>query len=217
MLIKPISYTAREPQRPSDASRLLRYLIAGEGGSCVASMLHRLAGPPFVRRMVQRVLPWDDPRRAAEDIAHQLFAIVRRGCPDAKLARQVYAHFVLSFAPRRRTRRASGAPEQSGALAPELTFTSALRIVLDALENIGVGEYLPLYLVFHRNRRHLHAHAVVGLFTYGTSRCCAHELNLMTIRAISKQVILAHDLAAASSILRRRHVNIVERFPYFAN
>ena len=58
MMIKVMSYTAMEPQRPGDLARLLRYMLDAKVGAPEMDAILRLAGPPFVRRLVQRTFPW---------------------------------------------------------------------------------------------------------------------------------------------------------------
>ena len=84
--------------------------------------------------------------------------------------------------------------------------------MLDALSRLGVGDHLPLFLVFHGDRRHLHAHAVVGLFANGFSRCLVCELNTSTIWRIAKQVDREFGLGRVTPGLRNRHGQVVDSF-----
>ncbi len=108
MLIKIMQYTAANPQQPGDLARLLRYLLEAKSCDKTLDDFVRLAGPPFARALIQRFMPFGATRRAAaDDIAHQLFDHVRRGCAGAdSLPRQVYVHIVLSFSPRLRRSKA---------------------------------------------------------------------------------------------------------------
>ena len=73
MMIKVMSYTAIEPQRPGDLARLLRYMLDAKVGAPEMDTVLRLAGPPFVRRLVQRTFPWGaDNRLSADDVALRL-------------------------------------------------------------------------------------------------------------------------------------------------
>ena len=210
MMIKVVSFTAMDAQRPHDLKSLLRYLVVGRGGSGGLSAFTRLFGPPFARHIIQRLWPFDgDFRLAAHDVSHQLFSRVRLGCFDKTLPRQVFAHVILSFAPRRRQRSVDGfAP----VAAVESTYFGALRIVLDALSRLGVADHLPLFLVFHGDRRHLHAHAVVGLFAAGFSGCLVCELNTSTIWRIAKQVDKEFGLGRVTPGLRNRHDQVIDAF-----
>ena len=65
MLIKIIQYTAADPQKPGDLARLLRYLLEAKSGDKSLDDFLRLAGPPFARRLIQRLMPFGATRRAA--------------------------------------------------------------------------------------------------------------------------------------------------------
>ena len=210
MMIKVVSFTAMDAQRPHDLKSLLRYLVVGRGGSGGLNAFTRLFGPPFARHIIQRLWPFDgDFRLAAHDVSHQLFSRVRLGCFGRTLPRQVFAHVIFSFAPRRRQRGVDGLAPVAAA---ESTYFGVLRIVLDALSRLGVGDHLPLFLVFHGDRRHLHAHAVVGLFANGYSRCLVCELNTSTIWRIAKQVDREFGLGRVTPGLRNRHGQVVDSF-----
>lgn len=211
MMIKVIPFTAVDPQRPHDLKSLLRYLIVGRGGSGGIDVFTRMFGPPFARHIIQRVWPFGvDFRIAAHDASHQIFSRVRLGCSEVSLPRQVYAHVILSFAPRRRRQEvdgfgASGHPFES-------PYSGALRIVLDALKRLGVNDHFPLFVVLHGDRRHLHAHAVVGLFARGIPRCGICELNRSSVRKISKQVDLDFGLGRVTAKQVDRHGQIVTSY-----
>lgn len=130
MLIKIMQYTAADPQRPGDLARLIRYLVDAKTGDKELDDFVRLAGPPYTRRLIQRFMPFGVHRRnAADDIAHQFFDHVRRGCSGAGgLPRQVYVHIVLSFSPtlRKSKARTKAATEAKAiADAKELAIATA--------------------------------------------------------------------------------------------
>ena len=77
MMIKVMSYTAIEPQRPGDLARLLRYMLDAKVGAPEMDAVLRLAGPPFVRRLVQRTLPWGINSRLS---GHELALHTHHGC-----------------------------------------------------------------------------------------------------------------------------------------
>ena len=280
MLIKIIQYTAAEPQKPGDLARLLRYLLEAKSGDKSLDDFVRLAGPPFARRLIQRLMPFGATRRAAaDDIAHQLFDHVRRGCAGVDaLPRQVYVHIVLSFSPRLRRSKARvkaaadaqarldareravaearaeakarwkaevGAQPASGGAAaevvdsrgeaveaitphavrpgaptasalgirstPESLFSRTSRIALDALENMGVGEHFPMFLVVHGDKRHVHAHAVVALYVVGSTQCKVHlkAKGKPNPGEIAKSVDMAYGLPPTSRKLKSRHRAVV--------
>ena len=281
MLIKIMQYTAAGPQQPGDLARLLRYLLEAKSGDRALDDFVRLAGPPFARRVIQRFMPFGaDRRAAADDIAHQFFEHVRRGCAGAdSLPRQVYVHIVLSFSPRLRRSKARmkaaaeaqadmvaraqaiadekaeakarwkaepGAQTASsgsvagvvdpnvgagvavtpqaihpGALsvsAPviqpiqESLFSRTSRIALDALENMGVGEHFPMFLVVHGDKRHVHAHVVVALYVVGSPQCKVHikAKGKAKPSEIAKSVDLAYGLPRISGKLKSRHRAVVD-------
>ena len=207
MMIKVMRYFAKEPQRPRDLARLLRYLFAARSGDEEVDAFVRLAGPPFVRRLIQRCIPWGtDVGNAADDLAHQMFAHARAGCSDFDLLpRHVYSHVVLSFSPRLRRGVDTKTPRATDAGRTESTYSRSLRIVLDLLENLGVGEHFPMVVVVHGDRRHLHAHVVLGHFVAGSPSCKLHLLNSSTLRSFARQVALVYQLPGASRVLRDRH------------
>lgn len=127
MLIKIMQYTAADPQRPGDLARLIRYLVDAKTGDKELDDFVRLAGPPYTRRLIQRFMPFGVHRRnAADDIAHQFFDHVRRGCSGAGgLPRQVYVHIVLSFSP---TLRKSKARTKAAAEAKAIADAKELAI-----------------------------------------------------------------------------------------
>lgn len=281
MLIKVMQYTAAEPQRPGDLARLLRYLIEAKTGDKTLDDFVRLAGPPVTRRVIQRFMPFGTDRRAAaDDIAHQFFEHVRRGCFGAgSLPRQVYVHIVLSFSPRLRRSKARmqaaaeaqarmaaqeqavaaakaeakarwkalsrtpAAPEVAGSSphtgaevtplgadpgalqgsAPvprpieESLFSRTSRIALDALENMGVGEHFPMFLVVHGDKRHVHAHVVVALYVVGSQPCKVHLSwkGKLRLADIAKSVDLAHGLPRISGPLKSRHRAVVDSLNRF--
>ncbi len=209
MMIKVMSYTAMEPQRPGDLARLLRYMLDAKVGAPEVDAALRLAGPPFVRRLVQRALPWGaDSRLAADDLAHQMFQHIRAGCEGEALPRQVYSHVVLSFSPRL-SRKAVLDPKVHPGLGRHSVFAKSLRIVLDALENLGVGKHFPLIAVMHGDRSHLHGHVVVAHHVAGSPPCRIHARNSSTLRFIARNLAQAHGLPSASSTLGTKHKNIV--------
>ena len=281
MLIKIMQYTAAAPQQPGDLARLLRYLIEAKSGDKSLDDFVRLAGPPFARRLIQRFMPFGATRRAAaDDIAHQLFDHVRRGCAGAdSLPRQVYVHIVLSFSPRLRRSKARlkaaaeaqarmdareqavaeakaeakarwkadvGAQATSGGAVAEVAdtntdagmavtlqavnpsalnssipnihpiqeslFSRTSRIALDALENIGVGEHFPMFLVVHGDKRHVHAHVVVALYVVGSPQCKVHikAKGKTKPSEIAKSVDLAYGLPPTSRKLKSRHRAVVD-------
>ena len=227
MMIKVMSYTAMEPQRPGDLARLLRYMLDAKVGAPEMDAVLRLAGPPFVRRLVQRTLPWGinsrlsahdlalhphhgcglvgaDSRLSADDLAHQMFQHIRAGCQGQELPRQVYSHVVLSFSPRL-SRRAALDPKVRPGLGRHSVYAKALRIVLDALENLGVGEHFPLIAVMHGDRSHLHSHVVVAHHVAGSPPCRIHARNSSTLRSIARNLAQAHGLPITSSTLGKKH------------
>lgn len=281
MLIKIMQYTAANPQQPGDLARLLRYLLEAKSGDKTLDDFVRLAGPPFARRLIQRFMPFGATRRAAaDDIAHQLFDHVRRGCAGAdSLPRQVYVHIVLSFSPRLRKSKArmnaaaeaqarmlareqaiadekaaamadwkasEGAKAASGSAVakvvdpngvaglavtpqavmpgaldvsatgicpiPESLFSRTSRIALDALENMGVGEHFPMFLVVHGDKRHVHAHVVVGLYVVGSPQCKVHikAKGKAKLSEIAKSVDSAYGLPRISGKLKSRHRAVVD-------
>lgn len=210
MMIKVIPFTAVDPQRPHDLKSLLRYLIVGRGGSGGLDAFTRLFGPPFARHIIQRVWPFGvDFRIAAHDTSHQIFSRVRMGCSEVSLPRQVYAHVILSFAPRRRRRVVDDSAQVAAFESP---YSGALRIVLDALKRLGVNDQFPLFVVLHGDRRHLHAHAVVGLFAMGIPRCGICELNRSSVWKIAKQVDLDFGLGRVTAKQVDRHGQIVTSY-----
>lgn len=281
MLIKIMQYTAANPQQPGDLARLLRYLIEAKSGDKSLDDFVRLAGPPFARRLIQRFMPFGATRRAAaDDIAHQLFDHVRRGCAGAdSLPRQVYVHIVLSFSPRLRRSKArmkaaadaqvrmhareqaveeakaeakarwkaeAGAQPTAGGVAadvvdsnadagvavtpqavipgapivsapgrrpiPESLFARTSRIALDALENMGVGEHFPMFLVVHGDKRHVHAHVVVALYVVDSPQCKVHikAKGKAKPSEIAKSVDLVYGLPRTSGKLKSRHRAVVD-------
>ena len=281
MLIKIMQYTAANPQQPGDLARLLRYLLEAKSGDKTLDDFVRLAGPPFARRLIQRFMPFGATRRAAaDDIAHQLFDHVRRGCAGAdSLPRQVYVHIVLSFSPRLRRTKArmkaaaeaqvsmlareqaiedekaaakadwkarEGAKTAAGCAVatvvdpngvaglavtpqavnpdalgdsapcvgpiPESLFSRTSRIALDALENMGVGEHFPMFLVVHGDKRHVHAHVVVALYVVGSPQCKVHikAKGKAKPSEIAKSVDVAYGLPRISGNLKIRHRAVVD-------
>ena len=281
MLIKIMQYTAADPQQPGDLARLLRYLMEAKSGDKTLDDFVRLAGPPFARRVIQRFMPFGaDRRAAADDVAHQFFEHVRRGCAGAaSLPRQVYVHIVLSFSPRLRRSKArmkaaaeahvrmrareqaiaeakaeakagwtaaAGAKAASGGLAAEVVnpiadagvavthpavnpgalgvsapgigpieeslFSRTSRIALDALENMGVGERFPMFLVVHGDKRHVHAHVGVALYVVGSPQCKVHikAKGKAKPSEIAKSVDLAYGLPRSSGKLKTRHRAVVD-------
>lgn len=205
MMIKVMSYTAMEPQRPGDLARLIRYMLDAKVGAPEVDAVLRLAGPPFVRRLVQRTLPWGaDSRLSADDFAHQMFQHIRAGCQGHELPRQVYSHVVLSFSPRL-SRKAVLDPKVRPGLGRHSVFAKAIRVVLDALENLGVGEHFPLIVVMHGDRSHLHSHVVVAHHVAGSPPCHIHARNPSTLRSIARNLAQAHGLPMASSTLGNKH------------
>lgn len=209
MMIKVMSYTAMEPQRPGDLARLIRYMLDAKVGAPEVDAVLRLAGPPFARRLVQRTLPWGtDSRLYADDLAHQTFQHIRAGCQGQELPRQVYSHVVLSFSPRLSRRAALDSKVRPG-LGRHSVYAKALRIVLDALENLGVGEHFPLIAVMHGDRSHLHSHVVVAHHVAGSPPCRINARNPSTLRSIARNLALAHGLPMASSTLGNKHKAVV--------
>nr|WP_315186471.1 hypothetical protein [uncultured Albidiferax sp.] len=209
MMIKVMSYTAAQPQKPGDLARLLRYMLDAKVGTPDVDAALRLAGPPFVRRLVQRTLPWGaDSRLSADDLAHQMFEHIRAGCKEQGLPRQVYSHIVLSFSPRL-SRRAALDPKVRPGLGRHSVFAKALRIVLDALENLGVGEHFPMIAVMHGDRRHLHCHVVVAHHVADSPPCRIHARNPSTLRSIARNLAQAHGLPMSSSTLGKKHKAVV--------
>lgn len=210
MLIKRMPYRSAISQRVCDISRHVRYLLAGRSGDG-SRILMRLAGPPYARRLIQRVMPFGESYKdAAKDIGRQLFTHVRNGCLDHAMPRQIYSHVVLSYAPRYRSRVALGPLFQEDHAAVEATYSGALRIALDTLTMLGVEACFPIYVVVHADRRHMHAHALLGLYAVGVSPCQILDLNASTIRAVARRIDQKHDLARASAGLRARHQLITE-------
>lgn len=205
MMIKIMSYTAAPPQKPGDLARLLRYMLDAKAGAPEVDAVLRLAGPPFVRRLIQRALPWGaDSRLTADDLAPQMFEHIRAGCEGRELPRQVYSHVVLSFSPRL-SRKAALDPKVRPGLGRHSVFAKALRIVLDALENIGIGEHFPMVAVMHGDRSHLHSHVVVAHHVAGSPSCRIHSRNPSTLRSIARNLAQAHGLPMASSTLGNKH------------
>jgi hypothetical protein len=212
MLIKIMPYMSKEPHRKRDVARHVRYLLTGKvcrTDSSESSL--RLAGPPHAQRIIQRVLPSDDYRRAASDVAHQMVAEVLAGYVGEARPHQLYAHVVLSLVPRFRSRTALAPIEVADAVGmqTEGTFFGALRISLDTLARLDADTRYPLYLVVHADRRHLHAHALVGLYAQGAPPCRITTFNSSTIRAIARAIDHEHGLAKPSHGLRNAHGRLI--------
>ena len=215
MFIKIVPFTAAEPQRPCDLAGLLRYILSGRAGSGGDDLFRRLAGPPFVRRVVQRVMPCGaNFRLAAEDLARQMFDWVKCGRLGRSLPRQVYAHIIVSFDRGYRSRKSPIDFPLDTKSSPVSTYTRSLRIVLDTLENLGVDPRLPLFFALHDDKRHLHAHVVVVLYAQGASDNDVHELNSSQIRAVARGIDLKYGLGRKTSSRKSRHVQTVN--PYVA-
>ena len=213
MFIKIIPFTAADPQRPCDLSGLLRYILTGRGGIGGADLFMRLAGPPFVRRVVQRVMPYGaDFRLAAEDLAQQMFDWCKRGRVGRSLPRQVYAHIIVSFDRGYRSRKSPTHIPFDTKSSLESTYTRSLRIVLDTLEKLGVDPRLPLFFALHDDQRHLHAHVVVLLYAEDASDSLVHVINSSRIRAVAREIDLKYGLGRKSSALKARHIQTANPF-----
>lgn len=213
MLIKIISHTASEPQRPGELTRLLRYIIAGHSGTGGADVFKRLAGPIFTRRIVQRVNPYEeDFRLAVSDVAAQFYDLIRKGCFDRDLPRQVYSHVIISFAPafRRRVARMNSALTKSKPI--ESTYSRALWIVLDTIAELGISQKMPLFLAVHDDKRHLHAHVVVALYAKETLDCDIHKTNRAKILSIANKMDRVHGVGRISQALQRKHESVSNPF-----
>ena len=94
---------------------------------------------------------------------------------------------------------------------PESLFSRTSRIALDALENMGVGEHFPMFLVVHGDKRHVHAHAVVALHVAGSTQCKVHvkAKGKPNPGEIAKSVDSAYGLPPTSRKLKSRHRAVV--------
>lgn len=213
MLIKIFPYRRIDPQRPGQLAGLVRYILADRGGNEEKNILNRLAGPTFTQRIIQRVIPYDSEYQvAATDIANQFFELIRSGCIDRDLPHQVFAHVVVSFSPAYRRKQAKLQINSNTKNINEPTFSRSLRIVLDVLYQLGICEKTPLYLALHNNRRHLHAHALCGLYAAGMPDSKLHEINNSKIRSIAKKIDEEHGLSRISKSLQRGHDVTVESY-----
>jgi hypothetical protein len=214
MLIKVMPHAAKARHRPCDVARHARYLLAGKGLSADGpDFAVRLAGPPYAQKVIQRVIPTDDYRLAAKDVAQQMVSEVLAGYIGEARPHRLYAHIVFSFAPRYRARNALAPTavlcESSLEDRFEGTFHGALRIALDALARLSADTRYPVYLVIHADKRHLHAHALVGLRAKGVPVCEITNLNSSTIRSIARQIDRKYGISKPSSAIRHAHQHVV--------
>lgn len=213
MIVDWLPYTARLPQREADLARLLRYLFAGRVASAELNAHLRLAGPPQTRRLIQRHQPWGaEHRDAARDLADQLFEHARDAFPlEPQMPRQIYAHIVASFAPQSRRQNILGLVRDEAKAPMESDFSIANRIVYDVLDTMGIGEHFPMVIAVHDDRRHVHAHIVVGLHlrVWGQS-LTAPRAGDSTIRAITRAADEVFKLPKPSRSLKARHATVVQ-------
>ena len=194
MLIKLMPFQAQQAQRACEIAQHVRYLLAGHAPTAGAGILQRLAGPPYCRKLIQQVLPYGSSyKQAALDIGRQFATHALSGCVGQPRPPQLYVHVIMSLPPRYRSRGALGPvthnPKGPGGQASfSATYNGALGIALDVLARLKVDPALALYLVVHADRRHLHAHALVGLYAPGVNASHLARLNTSTILSISRQI-----------------------------
>lgn len=212
MIIKIMPYMAVDPQRPGDLARLLRYLLAPKASESDVAPFVRLAGPPYVRRLIQRHLPWGkSDREAANDLAHQVFDHIRAGWSGpGPLPRHVYSHVLISYSPNL-DRRSRLDPAVKTSIGSRSIHSRSVHIALDTLENLGVGEHFPMIVVPHGDRHHLHVHIVVALHVGGSPPCRLPGRNSSTLRSIARAVTTAYRLPRASKLLQERHRETANR------
>jgi hypothetical protein len=108
---------------------------------------------------------------------------------------------------------AATAPVESKTVAGtvvESVFSRTSLIALDTLENLGIGEHFPMYLVVHGDKRHVHAHAVVALFVAGSPPSQGFQRAKKMLRSIARSVDLAHGLPRTSGKLKARHRAVLD-------
>lgn len=218
MLIKIMPFQAQQDQRACEIAQHVRYLLAGHAPAAGSGILQRLAGPPYCRQLIQQVLPYGSSyKQAARDIGRQFAAHVLRGCVGQARPPQLYAHVIMSLPPRYRSRNALGPlthhPKGPGQASYSATYTGALRIALDVLCRLGVSPALALYLVVHADRRHLHAHALVGLYAPGINASSLLSLNPSVIRALAGQIDRDYDLVKMNPVLKPGQSASTSRLP----
>ena len=196
MMIKIMPYRSAENHRICDIARHIRYLLNGRNPDATG-ILNRLAGPPHCVGLIQRIFPYDESyRAAASDVATQIFDITQRASFGRCMPRQIYSHIVISFAPRYRARNPLPSLSSPGMVNISGTYSGSCQIAMDTLIQLGIEERNPLYLVVHCDKRHLHAHVLVCLYSPFGDASFVTNLNQSFVRKVAHQTEVKFNLIA---------------------
>jgi hypothetical protein len=166
LLIKIVNFGRKEPRRPSDLRRLLRYLFLPKLSVNISA--DRLLGPPELHHLLLCVRPWNmEATDAAEDITDQFVRYCRESTSGRDMPDVWYVHFIFSFAPT--TTPKLTFPSDTHLLPQRGASTSknAIRIAKDALDAFGWSDTQPSIFVVHGDRAHVHVHAVIAIPVFG--------------------------------------------------
>lgn len=183
-----MTYRRGHPQRVADLAALLRYLLLGQDGDPRSNHVARLAGPPLAFQLIQRVSPFGETYDAAAyDLAQQLFEHVRNGPIQGGLPYEVYKHLVISFPPGGVNRVFSDSPRNRLARAETSEFAAVIRTIREFFATAGISDSVPLVIVVHGDRGHIHAHIAAAMY--------AQDLQVASVfRRLTPRVL--HDFAA---------------------
>lgn len=163
MLIKIVNFRRVEPRKPRDLRRLIRYLLNPKHSLTSYVTPPRLLGPPVLRHLLLNSDPWGaGVDESADDITAQFVRYCRFACQGRPLPDVWYVQIILSFAP-------AATPNLKHPIDPHTSppkklsiAQSAIRIVEDALDALGLSKHQPVFLCAHGDRSHIHVHAIVA-------------------------------------------------------
>ena len=184
MYVEIRPYDREHKQRASDLAALFRYLFIGRDASAEKNHQRRLGGPPVASRVIQRISPFGkSSAEAAYDVAHQIFAHARMGPHVGEMPYEVYKHVIIGFPIGRLNQFTKQSARNALFTNVESNFLIAIRVVRELLDAIGIGMDPPSLIVIHDDRKHVHAHVVVGMY--------ARELDCSQVfQRITKDVLL---------------------------
>lgn len=177
MFVKVVNFKRQTPRKKKDLARLIRYLLSPKSdprfvklddfdiSEIAFSPNQRLLGPPLAKNLLLSIPPWGKTLAlCAQDISQQIFdyALQTSVNHGKALPDNWYAHFILSFHPRDRTRirRRADIPLNKDLRSCTQTL---FHISLDFLDAMGLDTSQKVFLVAHADRKHWHVHAVIAL------------------------------------------------------
>lgn len=206
MLIKIIQRRRKDPRRPADLRRLLRYLFTPKLSRDPLPSPPRLLGPPFLHRLVTSALPWGPGvEKAAADLTEQMVNYSRNARIGLGRPETWFLHMIFSFSP-----KASPALRDppDGHVVPARNRSqsaNALRVVFDALDFLGWHPMQPGVFVCHGDRRHIHVHAVIVLPFEGGGLWDIMRMSRTQLWEIAQISTAAFDLPGVGRTAAQHH------------